>query len=320
VVLLSGLPCFWPTTSVTPPTSHTQQARDLLVQIASHQGSSNPAAALNDLLQGATQVLLLLEFGVVLGGAKARAAAQAAAAAAGKGSPGAAGDRGNTAAVAAAGGGGEAVAKKLQYLRALTVLIVLLGQQLKHHVLQLMGVLSEAVECAVHEQVQWQAVGVWLVLIQGLAASAPELLDRVAAQAAVVLLPLVERDGSNAEPAAAAVAGVRVSGEGGSVTSSDVLALAAHVLRELVVVHRPHVAHALKEMPPLPELPILKEVNAVLAEVCGLCVGYTWWQKHVRSGQAMPAQKRLGRECSCGLPYTTLNQLINQARPAMSRP
>ena len=279
MVLLSGLPCFWPTTSVTPPTSHTQRAKELLLEVAGHQGSTNSAAALTDLLQGATQVLLLLEFGVVLGGAKARAAAQAAAAAAAatKRTVASGGDVCNAVAAGGKAGAEEAVAKKRQYLRALTVLIVLLGQQLKHHVLQLLGVLSEAVECAVHEQVQWQAVGVWLVLIQGLAATAPELLDRVAAQAAVVLLPLVERDGSSAAaaaPAAAAVAGVRASGEGGAVTSSDVLALAADVLRELVVVHRPHVAHALKEMPPLPELPILKEVNAVLAEVsvCRACL------------------------------------------------
>lgn len=155
VILLSGLSCFCADGGVTPTTSHVGRTKALLLEVARHQGAQDPALAFNDLLQGATQVLLLLEFGVVLGRGSARAAASAGAGS----SRGAAGDGAD-----GRRGSDEAVGKKLQYLRALAVLVMLLGQHLKHHVLQLTSVLSEALECAVHQQVQRQGRGrCWVV-------------------------------------------------------------------------------------------------------------------------------------------------------------
>lgn len=44
--------------------------------------------------------------------------------------------------------------------------------------------------------------------------------------------------------------------------------LAAQVLHAIVVQHRSLVRAALQNMPPLPSLAVLKEVNAVLIQVC----------------------------------------------------
>lgn len=57
-----------------------------------------------------------------------------------------------------------------------------------------MAVLSEALLHCCSQDVQLQALSAWLVLVKGLAARAPQLLERVAAQAAVVLLPVLEAE------------------------------------------------------------------------------------------------------------------------------
>jgi hypothetical protein len=53
-----------------------------------------------------------------------------------------------------------------------------------------------------------------------------------------------------------------------------VVQLAAQVLHAIVVQHRSLVRAALRNMPPLPSLAVLKEVNAVLIQVCGGCEAF----------------------------------------------
>lgn len=65
-----------------------------------------------------------------------------------------------------------------------------------------MAVLSEALEHSPPGEPQLQALAAWLLLVRGLAARAPQLLERVAAQAAVVLLPVLV-DASARGPAGA---------------------------------------------------------------------------------------------------------------------
>jgi hypothetical protein len=157
-----------------------------------------------------------------------------------------------------------------------------------------MAVLSEALLHCASPDVQLQALAAWLVLVRGLAARAPQLLERVAAQAAVVLLPVLETEAAAAAAgnnppaaaerraagggtAAAAAAGVGQSGgRGGAGAGNGALTLAAAVLGEMVVRQRRLVRRALQAMPPLPEVPALEEVNRVLAEVRGPWTGLNW--------------------------------------------
>jgi hypothetical protein len=61
-----------------------------------------------------------------------------------------------------------------------------------------MAVLSEALlHCAAGSEPQLQALAAWLLLVRGLAERAPQLLERVAAQAAVVLLPVLEAEAAD---------------------------------------------------------------------------------------------------------------------------
>jgi hypothetical protein len=118
-----------------------------------------------------------------------------------------------------------------------------------------------------------QALSGWLVFVQLLAAHAPAVLQRVAAHAAVVLLPVLEltSEQGSAVSAAAAVAGATGKAVNGESAAGEVdtaaVQLAAEVLHEIVVKQRQHVRAALQNMPPLPSLDVLKEVNQVLAQV-----------------------------------------------------
>lgn len=125
-----------------------------------------------------------------------------------------------------------------------------------------MAVLSEALLYCTSGVLLVQALSGWLSFIQLLAKWAPEVLQRVAAQAAVVLLPTLELTSSSSSGGAAAA----------SAGQDDAVQLAAAVLHEMVVRQRASVKPALKNMPPLPSLDNLKEVNAVLAQVC--------WEHH----------------------------------------
>lgn len=142
-----------------------------------------------------------------------------------------------------------------------------------------MAVLSEALLYCTKGEPLMQALSGWLSFVQLLAVHAPEVLQRVAAQAAVVLLPVLElasqgsRDTAGGAESAAAVSAV----------DAAAVQLAASVLHEIVVKQRAAVRPALHDMPPLPSLDMLKEVNAVLAKVssnsvcfsrnvcCGIC-------------------------------------------------
>lgn len=125
-----------------------------------------------------------------------------------------------------------------------------------------------------------QALSAWLCFVQLLARHAPEVLERIAAQAAVVLLPVLEPADTQGNPAAAAgAAGVAAAGGGadagdqGGQEELDQAAvqLAAQVLHSIVVQHRELVRAALQNMPPLPSLAVLKDVNAVLIQVGWYC-------------------------------------------------
>lgn len=58
--------------------------------------------------------------------------------------------------------------------------------------LQLMAVLSESLIYCTHGPLKMQALSAWLCFVQLLARHAPQVLERIAAQAAVVLLPVLE--------------------------------------------------------------------------------------------------------------------------------
>lgn len=58
--------------------------------------------------------------------------------------------------------------------------------------LQMMAVLSESLLYCTHGPLRMQALSAWLSFVQLLARHAPQVLERIAAQAAVVLLPVLE--------------------------------------------------------------------------------------------------------------------------------
>lgn len=60
---------------------------------------------------------------------------------------------------------------------------------------QVMAVLSEAVLHGHRGELKLQGLHAWLVFIRCLARRAPDLLQRVVVQAAVVLLPVLEEGG-----------------------------------------------------------------------------------------------------------------------------
>jgi len=155
-----------------------------------------------------------------------------------------------------------------------------------------MAVLSEALLHCASPDVQLQALAAWLVLVRGLAARAPQLLERVAAQAAVVLLPVLEAE-------AAAAAGAQQAGGSRAGAGAGALTLAAAVLGEMVVRQRHLVRRALQAMPPLPEVPALEEVNRVLA------------QEHQSSGPAgkLALLTRALRHESPGVRHAALGEL-----------
>lgn len=132
-----------------------------------------------------------------------------------------------------------------------------------------MAVLSEALLHCTEGGLRLQALAAWLAFVQLLASHAPQVLERVAAQAAVVMLPVLELASTEAGPAAepgAASAGGGAALAGGGGDDAAVQA-AAEVLREIVVRQRGVVRGALRGMPPLPSLAVLRDVNAVLAQV-----------------------------------------------------
>jgi hypothetical protein len=57
---------------------------------------------------------------------------------------------------------------------------------------QMMAVLSEALLYCTSGPLRMQALSAWLCFVQLLARHAPKVLERIAAQAAVVLLPVLE--------------------------------------------------------------------------------------------------------------------------------
>jgi len=148
--------------------------------------------------------------------------------------------------------------------------------------LQLMAVLSESLVYCTQGQLRMQALSAWLCFVQLLAQHAPEVLERIAAQAAVVLLPVLEpadTQGNPPPPAAAPAAGAAgeaAAGGGAEAGGQEevdqaAVQLAAQVLHSIVVEHRELVRAALQNMPPLPSLAVLKEVNAVLIQVGWCC-------------------------------------------------
>ncbi|KIY93597.1 hypothetical protein MNEG_14365 [Monoraphidium neglectum] len=181
------------------------------------------------------------------------------------------------------------------------VLIELLGGCLGSHALQIMAVLSEALMHCASAEAQLQALAAWLVLVRGLAARAPQLLERVAAQAAVVLLPVLEAAAARAAARGEAAEGQheQQQQQGDGRDGAAALSLAAAVLGEMVVRQRHLVRRALQAMPPLPEVPELEEINRVLA------------QEHQSSGPAgkLALLVRALRHESPGVRHAALGEL-----------
>jgi hypothetical protein len=67
------------------------------------------------------------------------------------------------------------------------------------------------------------------------------------------------------------------SSSGQDAVDTAAVQLAAQVLHAIVVQHRSLVRAALQNMPPLPSLAVLKEVNAVLIQVCGILLLSCLW-------------------------------------------
>ncbi|GIL60615.1 hypothetical protein Vafri_15148, partial [Volvox africanus] len=150
----------------------------------------------------------------------------------------------------------SAEAEALQALRSLSVLVVLLGHHLPGHMPPVMVLLTAAVSRAAAggggacEELQLQSLAAWRVFLRCLSSTAPALLERVAVQASVVLLPLLQSP------------------------RGEVSRTAAAVLTLLVVDNLPYVMNALSRMPPLPtDVPGLERVAAVLQEKLQLADG-----------------------------------------------
>ncbi|GFR46174.1 hypothetical protein Agub_g7702, partial [Astrephomene gubernaculifera] len=136
-------------------------------------------------------------------------------------------------------------ADALQALRSLSVLVMLLGRHLPGHVPPVMVLLTASVSQAAagSEALQLQCLATWRVFLRCIEANAPTLLERVAVQATVLLLQLLQS------------------------TRDKVATAAAGVVTLLVVDYRAHVRRALSRMPPLPaEVPGLQRVRGVLQE------------------------------------------------------
>lgn len=89
----------------------------------------------------------------------------------------------------------------LQLLRAVAVMTHLLGAQLGHQHMPITVVLSAGLQRAHSSPLKLAALAAWRVLLACLSARAPALLARVAVQAVVVVLPLLEESGEVAEAA-----------------------------------------------------------------------------------------------------------------------
>jgi serine/threonine-protein kinase ATR len=133
-----------------------------------------------------------------------------------------------------------AAPEQLQALRALALLTRALGASIANHTPQIMAVLSDALLHLQQPALQLQALAGWHVFVRQLAGQGAGTLARVAAQAAVVLLPLLERPG-------------------------EAMAAAVRILEELLITNAAHVGDAFARMPPLPSVPALAGVNAALA-------------------------------------------------------
>jgi hypothetical protein len=126
-----------------------------------------------------------------------------------------------------------------------------------------MAVLTEALLLCTDGPLLVQALAAWLAFVRLLAEHAPAVLGRIAAQAAVVLLPVLEPASSSCPDSSASFG----SSSGSGSSSAAAVQLAADVLHEIVVKQRGAVRAALVSMPPLPPLEVLREVNSVLAQV-----------------------------------------------------
>lgn len=248
LLLLSGVPCFWGSSPGSPPSGTlVARAQHLLARLAGQVAEGEEPGTVAQLLEGRALALLLQDMAAVLCDTSNNTGT------AGAPSPSSPG---------ATPGDQEDIVGKLQRLRALCVLISIMDSALPGHVLQLLALLKEATACSKAVALQRQAVVAWLVLVQHIAAKAPQLLNRVAAQAAATLLPVLQP--RPLHPAIAAAAG---SGSSSSEADPGVQDLAARVLHELIVKQQKHVAGALSGIPPLPRLEGLKEVNALLDKV-----------------------------------------------------
>ena len=157
-------------------------------------------------------------------------------------------------------------AHKLQALRALSVMIILLKEHVVNNLPQFMSVLSAGLKDASSVTLKLQALGTWRVFIRSLAecsgmrksthssstaSSSP--LSRVAQQAVIVIMETLEDFDARSR------------------RSAEVESLAVRILEEIIIEHSSilRATRVLARMPPLPSLPSLARVNLALAKEQG---------------------------------------------------
>ncbi|KAL4186626.1 hypothetical protein AMTRI_Chr09g34870 [Amborella trichopoda] len=131
-----------------------------------------------------------------------------------------------------------------QALKCIEKLIEMIGSHLSTYVPKIMVLLMHAVE---KETLQIEGLRVWHCFIQQLAKVSPLNLKHIASQVVASLIPFLERYDENTLQ----------------------LNKAVEILEELIVSNRHLLDRHVRELPLLPNLPILKEVNKVIQEAHG---------------------------------------------------
>ncbi|GAX74920.1 hypothetical protein CEUSTIGMA_g2366.t1 [Chlamydomonas eustigma] len=242
VVWMSGLPTEWgPPPNMDPPDNVVSRTRDYLDLLGSKILGNKPEEAITRLLNGHAVAVLLKDFGNLF---SQPATLSSPAVNTGQIC------RDNTPSASAGVNyaGDENETDKMQTLRALSVLLILLGPHIANHMPHIMAVLAAALRDVSSTTLKMQALCTWHVFVKSLAtcgaASLGEdesLLGRVAQQSVVVLMEALE--------------------EGGEVQS-----IAVDILEEIIIKHRALIRNSLPRMPPLPSMPSLSKVNKILAE------------------------------------------------------
>eukprot|EP00798_Chlamydomonas_sp_ICE-L_P024091 gene24091-9665_t len=174
VVCMAGLPSEWED-GYDPSKEVISRGLDYLDSLAKIAGHTGPDAA-SELLTGQTVVLLLKDFGAHFstaggGGLSANS------------NPNSIPTDSSAAHIRPTGADIES--GQLQTLRALTVLILLLGPFIGNHAPHIMAVLTAGLRDVTTVELKSQALSAWRAFIRCLASKTPKLLERIAVQPAL---------------------------------------------------------------------------------------------------------------------------------------